>query len=316
MHSRYFSVAAAAAICVHLSVAQAAENVSVMGEIRTKNTDQTLGLVVELRSMEGSRASQRSFPSPSGEFQFTAVPKGMYTLQVGSMYGEPIHSETLTLHDPATRVSIQLDSGRKKSAGEGTSISVKRLAHKVPKAAKAEYKASFKAQKRGDVTAVIQHLKAAQEIDPEYVEAINNLGCQYMKANQPDLALEALRRAAAIDDKAPLVHRNIAMVHVSLKQWDRAAEAARKALEVDSSDVQARYIVGFSLYVQQVFTDETEASLRKVTETFPEANVYLAGTLAMRGGEKEARRVLERYVEGADEKHRVRAEALLMRLRN
>src|SRR4051794_9441641 len=63
-------------------------------------------------------------------------------------------------------------------------ISVKRLAHVVPGKALKEYDRAKKARQTGDVDRVMASLQKALEIDPEFIEAVNDMGaCHTAKRN-------------------------------------------------------------------------------------------------------------------------------------
>jgi Flp pilus assembly protein TadD len=166
------------------------------------------------------------------------------------------------------------------------------MKHKVPKQAEKEYKNAHKKFTKGDIDGSLTHLKRATEIDPEYLEAWNNLGCRLMMKNQPYNGLAAFRRAVVLDPQAPLVHGNLAIAFLSIGQMSEAETAARKAISIDASDRKARLILGTSLVAQRKFTDEALTLLRQVSDEFPKARQILADVLARRGESQDTKAVV------------------------
>jgi tetratricopeptide (TPR) repeat protein len=265
--------------------------------------------------MTGIAASDRIYVRHDGEFEISGVPEGNYVLTVMTLRGDLVQRELLTAREGFNRITISLPNSRiQQSTGSGV-VSFAQLKHKVPKEAQKYYKEADKRYKKGDLDGSLALLKRATEIDPEYVEALNNLGCRYMMKDDPENALAAYRRASELDAHAPLVHANMAIALLTLKRHDEAESAARKGLEVDPADPKARYLLGVSLYMQRKYTDEAVDALRRVSQTIPHAYVALAATLAARGGLEEARTLLNSYINSGHMEQREQAKAMLLSLR-
>jgi Flp pilus assembly protein TadD len=297
----FFSVSAWSAGMVH-----------VRGELTCDSCNYYMGYSVELHHNGGNRPPERVIVRNTGEFD-ARVPSGDYTLTVVAA-GSVVKNEPISLRDGFNSISVRVPSVQRGSKPGSGVISVARMRHKIPKEAKKAFKTADKKYQSGDIDGSLNELKRATEIDSEYVEAWNNLGCRYLLKGQADQALAALERAASIDKNAPFVHTNIAIALVSLGNFARAEEAARTALSVDSTDKKARYVLGMTLVGQHDYGDETLKVLRQVEEDFPLARLALAETLAKRGNIEQAKNLLKHHLSSADERTRPHAEAMLATL--
>ena len=194
-------------------------------------------------------------------------------------------------------------------------ISVARLQHKVAKHAKKEYDKAEKKLKDGDVNSSLTHLLKAVEIDPEYMEAHNNLGSRYVMLNQFDLALSAFRRALQLDPSATMVHLNMAVALMATQQNKEAEDVARRVLQQQPGNAQARYLLGLCLYTQKQYTDEAVSLLGRSQEQFPNARIAVAAIHAVRGEPMKARTELEAYMAIPNTTNREQARAMLAQLR-
>jgi Tfp pilus assembly protein PilF len=302
-------VAALAALFLFSVVGLAAGMVHVRGELTCDSCNNYTGYTVELQELSGARPPDRIIVEPTGEFQ-SYVRAGTYMLTV-TAGGVVIATETVTIRNGFGMLSVGISGGDEKAVPGTGVVSVARMRHKVPKKAAKEYKAAHKKYEAGDVDASLEHLKRATEIDPDYLEAWNNLGCRYLSKRQPAEALAALERAAQIDKDAPFVHTNMAIALMALGNMARSEEAARTALSIDSRDKKARYLLGLSLVAQREFTAETVFLLRQVQDDFPNAKLALAETLARRGKVEQAKSVLKDHIQSASSDTRPKAEEML-----
>jgi FimV-like protein len=238
------------------------------------------------------------------------MPDGTYILTVSSG-GRSLKSEVVSVSDFSGPLNIQIRDDRRRQSPATGVISARRLKHKVPKEAAKAFKKAHSLFESGDMDGSLDFLKRATEVDPEYIEAWNNLGCRLMMKHQLPDALSAFQRALAIDPEAPFVHTNLGIVLMMLGKPGEAEQEARKAAAIDPTDKKARYVLGFSLYLQRQYTDETVKLLRAAAESTPNARIALAHTLSSRGEQEEARTILEKHLRSGQPEAREDAQKLL-----
>jgi len=178
----------------------------------------------------------------------------------------------------------------------GGTISVKRLAHVVPGKALKQYDRAKKARQAGDVDGAMASLQKALEIDPEFIEAVNDMGaCHTAKQNFADAA-DFFDRAIHIDPHYWPAFYNLALMSLMQNKFEDAERAARTAADLDRVGSSSRLLLGTALVFQDKFTDEAVTSLEKARDEFPQAHLLLARALAGRGKKAEARSELESFL--------------------
>jgi tetratricopeptide (TPR) repeat protein len=262
--------------------ALAAGMVNARGELTCNNCIDFTGYMVELHNINGYGQVDRIMVRQNGDFDIH-VESGTYSLVV-LRDNNILSSEIVHIKEAFGSLYVRVPNAQPKSKPGTGVVSLERIKHKIVKAAQKEYETAEKRYRAGDIDGSLEHLKRATEIDPEYLEAWNNLGCRYMMKEQTSEAVSAFEKATAIDNQAPLIYTNLGLAHLRLGDIARAETAARQAVENDTTDLKARYILGLSLVLQRKFTDEAVALLRQVGNDFPNAQAALAEALARRSG--------------------------------
>jgi tetratricopeptide (TPR) repeat protein len=269
-----------------------AETVAVRGSIDNVAAGHFL---VELESRSAAFHGQRTDVGVQGTFSFMGVPLGQYSLIVTDIYGNVVHREFVEVQRAMGPISIRLRETRKEPVNGGT-ISLRRLQHKVPKAARKLFEKAEKAAEKGDAAASISLLQQAVEKDPEYMEAWVNLGARQLKTNDPASALKAFEKAIALDEGMSLPYSNSATALLMLGKPAEAEAAARKAIERDPLNVRARYMLGIALVQQAKDIPEALENLERACEQFPAARIVLAQVLSRQGNTEQAKGELEAYL--------------------
>lgn len=159
-------------------------------------------------------------------------------------------------------------------------VSARTLAHKPSRAAAREFRRGVEASRKGQSEEALRHLEEAVLLDPLFVEAQTELGSTYAKAGQPQRALSWYDRALALDPHWAVLHSNRAAALVLLGRGKEAEQASRRALQLDAVSIQAHYMLGISLLMQEKITPEAVAHLIIAAEKYPGARPFLAGAQA------------------------------------
>ena len=260
-------------------------------------TDEAIGagLVVQLQALTGSQFGYKSDVSPDGSFAFPGVPSGQYNLSVNNMYGRSICTQFVSVDQNMIPLTVRLPKNKMERPISGT-VSVARLEHKVPRKARKEFRRAGKALRKGNEQKCIEHLQKAVAIDPEYVEAHNNLGARYLHIGQAEKALAEFRAALKLDAHAPVPQVNVAAALFTMKNFPDAETAARAALELNPLMTRARYILGLSLMEQHKFTPEALDNLQRASKEIPQARLAAAQLFEITGQATEARNQLQAYL--------------------
>lgn len=199
-----------------------------------------------------------------GSFHFSGVEAGSYELQV--LAGtELLKREFVVAHTGTSDLMIRIDlpSARTSPAPRGP-LSLFRLQHKVPGKAQKLFR-----------TGSLEALERAVEIDPDYMEAHNNLGCRYLQSGENELALEHLQKAVKLDPSAAQTQTNLAIAFIQLNRLGEAETTARRAIELGDTSAKAEYVVAMILIRQGRGREEALRYLRSASEGFPAAKAVL-----------------------------------------
>src|SRR5579862_1338840 len=129
-------------------------------------------------------------------------------------------------------------------------ISAATLAHKPSGAARREFDRGIRAWRKREADQAVQHLAQAVRLDPDFIDALNELGFVFMKTGRPELAVVHFERAAELAPNLAVLQTNYAAALLALSRPREAETAARRALQLDARSVQANYLLGLALTMQ------------------------------------------------------------------
>ena len=138
------------------------------------------------------------------------------------------------------------------------------------------------AEQKGRSAEAIDHYRAALRLDPDIVEAHNNLGNLLAAAGQPQAALAEYQAAVALRPEAPLAHENLGAQLVELRRFDDALREYQAAGRLAPDAAQPWYLTG-KLWLRRgqsgAAVTAFENALRLNANDVPSL-VYLARVLA------------------------------------
>ena len=295
-------------------VASAARIGSLHGELVCDECKVFLDLSVEVQEMNNRIGTDRTSVASNGAFELHNIEEGNYLLSVVNSRGVVLKREMVNIHGQLGSISVRVEPESGDKPGTGT-VSISQLKHKPPSKAVRDYERAQARFEKGDLSGSAESLERAIALDPEYMEAHNNLGSRYMLLGKIDQALVEFRRAAELDSNAQLVLVNLAVALLHNRQFAEAEKTAREAMRLVSNDVKSHYVLGIALYAQRRYTPETVESLQRASREFSAARLPLAHLLAVGGNKTAAKEMLEAYLKGPEVEKRAEAERLLLALR-
>ncbi len=147
-------------------------------------------------------------------------------------------------------------------------VSVRQLTAEIPEKAQEEYDKALEDIAAGDGKSAVEHLEKAIQLAPEYYNALNKLGVEYLNDRRYRKAEEVLNRAHDIDPNDPLPLTNLGVLYFQegeeiasdksgkdatrLKEVEalnnKAVEALEKALLLDPLAPRVNFYLGTALY--------------------------------------------------------------------
>ncbi|MCA9580874.1 MAG: tetratricopeptide repeat protein [Myxococcales bacterium] len=126
--------------------------------------------------------------------------------------------------------------------------------------------------------------KSALSVDPDFPEALNNLGLLLRNANRAADALPLLERAVAARDDFVDAYVNLALTRMALGEGKGAAEAYERVVALTPDDVISRTNLG-QLYVEM---GEKDRARQVLTDALPLAGDNVAALLTIGNGLRRA----------------------------
>jgi tetratricopeptide (TPR) repeat protein len=186
--------------------------------VLTKSTPANFsGIAVELREIGvPTELLDRAYVSFDGHFEVRGVPSGQYMLSVLASNGQPIHEEYITVQPYVHNINVPLDAKETARPVSGV-VSVQQLSHKPSKKARKAFGASLVSKEEGDLIRSQQLLEEAVRLDPEFVEALNNLGARYVAIGRFADASRCFERAIQVAPQTASLYANLAQARIRMK---------------------------------------------------------------------------------------------------
>ena len=237
-----------------------------------------------------------------GQFVFSGLVAGNYTITLdGERDFEPVAQQVEVVQSRNTgrqtyMVSIRLID-KKKQTSKPAVVSQAELG--IPKHAAELYRKGIDLAKNGDHRGAAGQLALAVAEYPDYFNALNELGVQYMQLNELEKADETFKAAIKIkpDGFEALVNRGITVFR--LKRYAYAETLLRGAIAVKGQSPVAHYYLGRTLINLQKFDGaETELNLalKSGGDAMNEAHRMLANLFIAKGDDQQAIKELEVYL--------------------
>jgi len=214
---------------------------TIEGEIVSDQPADFSHLTVRLEDSQHRDAPITASVTLHGEFRLSGVPNGLYTLRVVDERGNDIASDLLNVSMVTHNVTVRLPSDA--TPRPGGPVSLARLSHKPDRRA---FQAAIRAQKfadNGDRDEAVAALSKAVTLDPQFTDAWNNLGVEYIRATRYADAVSALEKAVALDSACARCYSNLAMALLRVERLDEAEAAARRSVQLDPTVEASHHVL-------------------------------------------------------------------------
>jgi tetratricopeptide (TPR) repeat protein len=256
------------------------------------------------------------FADSSGRFQFRGLRAGNYVVRVEptGLPFEPVSIkvplESMTnsrINQSTTEDTTPLDiTLRRKRSVSGTNGVV--FVQVIPPLARQEFSRGASIIDKDPPLGILS-LKKAIEIFPDYFDALELLGTQYVKVGlserntaQFESAIPILTRALVVNHKAASSMYALGVAYLKVNQVKESTEWLQNSIALNSVNPNAYLMLGLA-YGSSGSLDQAEAALKKAYEQggadAADAHLYLAGLYNKREKYGDASRELELYLKEA-----------------
>lgn len=237
-----------------------------------------------------------------GQFIFAGLPAGSYYIYVDreDEFEPAVQSVNINRDNEGIKQSYNVSIRLKDKVDRKPKPAVlDSVAATAPKSSTVFYLKSLELSKKGDHAGAIEQLKLAVTEFPEFINAYNEMGVQYMKLNDLEKADDALSRALKINPASfePLLNRGIVMLRQ--KRYAESEASLRLALDANASSAVAQYYLGRTLTALERFDDAEQALKQSILlsgDTLHEAHRMLANLYIASGNDARAIEELEKYL--------------------
>lgn len=262
-------------------------------------------LYVELQN-ENYFSLRRIRTTGTGRFSFTGLTAGRYNVKVltsGTNYQEV--TESVEIINVIQRTSdtafldIYLKFDKRKAKSGVTELTGAVFVQDVPAEARKLYKQGVSdINEKGDKG--FPEIEQALKIFPDYYDALNTLGTEYVARKEYQKALPHLIRAIDINRRSFSSFYALAYACYQLDHRPEALEAARAATVLQGNSLNAQLLYGTLLRLNSSYEKSLQALLaaKKLSQDSPVAEIHwqLALLFNRLGRNQEAANELEVYL--------------------
>jgi tetratricopeptide (TPR) repeat protein len=216
-----------------------------------------------VRLVTSTRGDRVTTTDEYGNFGFRGLIPGDYMLVIDKEKDYESYTSPLTVIQPrgfgAQNYNVSIRLKFKKGVAAKPGVVNADLA-KVPKHALETYNKAIELGKSGNREGAIQQLQSAISEYPEFPDAYNEMGVQYLKLGDVQKADDAFAAALKIDPKAfgPMMNHGIALF--SMKQYSNAETVLRDVVSAKDDSAVGHYFLGQAVAYLGKF-DEAEKEL-------------------------------------------------------
>jgi tetratricopeptide (TPR) repeat protein len=251
----------------------------------------------------------------SGRFYFRNLGIGNYYVQVepaGTGYERQSQRVEVSPYAPAGgggetfRIDFVLKPEKGfKPSGNGEEATPGALnvvfAQDVPSAAKAAYELGEQSLKKNDLKNAEVNLTKAIEIFPDYYDALELLGSEYVKHNYFDAAAPLLNHAVQVNKNGWHSYYGLGVSQLELGQRREGIEALRRAVGLNPKSINASMRLGLELAKDDQYTEEAIKALSSVTslagKRLPDAYLALASLYSKNKQYEQSADALQAYLQ-------------------
>jgi len=248
-------------------------------------------LRVRLLGGGGATPTSEAYTDSSGMVSFNGLNQGTYHVLVTGQGYEDTDGGSIQLDGQRSsetffvRVRPAAKDGVAVGNPNDATVDMSRL--KAPKKAVQEFEKGNALLMRQQWAKAAEHLRKAIEIDPDFVDAYNNLAVAYARMNDLDHEREALDHALKLNDHSPQALVNRARLALKEKDPATAESLLSRATAVDPRNTEILMLLAKVQLINEHY--EAAVTTAQRIHLLPHTQLALAHYLAARALEGENR---------------------------
>jgi Flp pilus assembly protein TadD len=284
------------------------QSFTIIGRVRDQSGQVVSGVRVSL--LDDNYGSLRTvFVDSGGGFRFQGLGSGIYLIRIETS-GAPYEEQTQRIELRSLRIRgggnepYPIDFILKPKKGQPVPPRKLVFAQEAPRAARDEYERGAAHLRNNRIELCFDALKKAIEIFPDYFDALEMLGAEYVKQGLFDQALPLLTRAVVLNRSAPKSLYALGVAHLKLNHATEAAEWLQKSADIGPNNPNVFMMLGLAHGANREY-EQSEMAFKKALQfggrAAAEAHFYLAGIYNKQERYRDARKRLELYLKEAQD---------------
>jgi cytochrome c-type biogenesis protein CcmH/NrfG len=248
-----------------------------------------------------------AYTDNSGRYRFDAIPAGVYYVQAepGGTDYERVSQRVdavgvIRRGGTASGELFHVDIVLKPRRVTGSDTKGVVFYQAVPDAAKKEYQNGVRSLETASVENATGSLKRALEIFPDYYDALELLGTEYVRRQEYQAALPLLTRAVGLNKNGWRGFYSLGIAQVESNKRSEAIQSLRRAVELNPTSPNTNMWLGIALAQGNDTRAEAIRALKKVTQLskdgVPKVYFYLAALYMKDNQYREAADALESFL--------------------
>lgn len=266
---------------------------SISGHVADSSGNALADLQVELLN-DVESVIQRTKTDSAGRYVFQRLTLGIFQIRVQT-YGTQYIGQTKRVQLERTRLFEQVDFALASRQSNATPNSTGIIfVQDVPENARREYQRGASLLQKEDRKEGIAALKKALDFFPNYYDALELLGTEYVKNQEFEVAIPFLTKAVEVNNSAFQSWSSLGVAQYNLKQIDLAIESMRRAVSLNQKSATANFWMGMLLR-QTKKLDQAETHLKQADQLAGAKSADVKWQLALLYNQ------LQRYADAATE---------------
>jgi tetratricopeptide (TPR) repeat protein len=253
--------------------------------------------MVRVETPEGEMVDQRP-ATTAGQFFFSAIPKGVYTLIV-TAEGFETYRESVNMREGPDQLNVSINLSPAGKIDQGKAQAPALSDAQAPREAKSEYDRAVKsigARKYGDAR---KHLQAAVDRYPCYARAQTGLGLVESQQKDYKSAEAAFRQSISCDAGYTDAYLNLGQLLNAAQRFSEAAQTLGEGLRQSPSSWQFHYQAGvaeYGLKHYELAQQQLEAARALNSDAAAEIEVKLADVYLKENSFQKAYASMQEYL--------------------
>ena len=298
---------------------------NIVGEVHVVRSDFPGRVLIELQLHGAPIASQ--YTDEQGKFGFPSLTNNLYHIVIRDDRFYPVDQQAILDVSVTAIAMVQINLIPREQTRKGDLpaqkgsnpfiIDTEEYRYKAPKKARKEFDRGLESDRNGKREDAIRHYETAVSMAPDFYQAHNNLGSDYLSKSDFARARREFEEAVRLNQSDAAAYFNLSNVCILMGEMSDAQKFLGEGMRRQPDSALGQFLLG-SLDMRTGKLQEAEAALRQAIRLSPvmaQARLQLVNLLLQQGRKTDAAAQLHEFVSAfPDNPFSAQAKQLLQRL--